>query len=234
MSSAPVEPKTTLIVGASRGIGKEIVEQLAKQQPQGHVIASVRSAVDTNIQGTTQFITMDVSSATSIREAACAVSTLDTLIVNAAIGDDEALLETSDERLAEYLDVNVRGVLRVVKAFLPALKARKTRQIVFITSASGSFGFQVNAKFGFKGPYSVSKAALNMVAVQLHNELHDSEGFTVVPIHPGWVNTDMGRIAGDGGMPPSKSAAGILSVIEKLKPQDSATFYNYDGTVLPY
>jgi NAD(P)-dependent dehydrogenase (short-subunit alcohol dehydrogenase family) len=72
-----------------------------------------------------------------------------------------------------------------------------------------------------------------MLAVQLHNELSE-EGFTVVPIHPGWVATDMGNISGSGGMPVAKSASGILKVIGSLKPSDSATFYNWDGSVLPW
>ncbi|OAA79200.1 short chain dehydrogenase [Akanthomyces lecanii RCEF 1005] len=236
MSSSTTQPKTTLVVGASRGIGRELAQQLAQQQQQtgGQVIVSVRGGADFGGSPNMRSITLDQSSAKSVNEAAGSVTALDTLIVNAAIGNDEQLLDTSEERMAEYMDVNVTGVLRIVKAFLPALKARKTRQIVLVSSTSGSITRQVNAKSGFKGPYAVSKAALNMVAVQLHNELHESDGFTVVPIHPGWVDTDMGRIAGDGGMPVAKSAAGILKVVEKLTPQNSATFYNYDGTTLPW
>ncbi|KAM3549351.1 hypothetical protein ARSEF4850_008900 [Beauveria asiatica] len=233
-TTANAQPKTTLIVGASRGIGRELVQQLAQQQPDGHVIASARSAVDFGGSPNVRSITLDQSSTKSISEAAFGVAALDTLIVNAAVGDDEHLLDTSDERMAEYMDVNVTGVLRIVKAFLPALKARRTRQIVLVSSTSGSLTRQVNATVGFRGPYAVSKAALNMVAVQLHNELHQSDGFTVVPIHPGWVSTNMGRIAGDGGMPVSKSVAGIVKILDKLTPQNSATFYNYDGTTLPW
>lgn len=235
-STANAQPKTTLIVGASRGIGMELVQQLAQQQPNGQVIASVGSAVD-DFGGSpnVRSITLDQSSAKSIGEAAFGVAALDTLIVNAAVGDDdEQLLDTSDERMAEYMDVNVTGVVRIVKAFLPALKARKTRQIVLVSSTSGSLTRQVNARAGFRGPYAVSKAALNMVAVQLHNELHESDGFTVVPIHPGCVSTDTGRVGGDGGMPVSKSVAGIVKILDKLTPQNSATFYNYDGTTLPW
>lgn len=233
MENAP-PPQTTLVVGASRGIGMALVQQLSERQPNGKIIASVRDPVDFGSNPNIQSIMIDQSSAKSVKEAARAVPALDTLIVNAAMGEDESLLDTSEERLAQYMDVNVTGVLRVVKALLPALKARKTRQIVLVSSTSGSMTRQIGAKHGFRGPYAVSKAALNMIAVQLHNELHESDGFTVVPIHPGWVATDMGRISGDGGMPPAKSATEILNVVEKLTPQDSAKFYNYDGTILPW
>ncbi|KAK3186810.1 hypothetical protein K4F52_004556 [Lecanicillium sp. MT-2017a] len=232
MAAPSPSSKAVLIVGASRGIGHQLVEQLA-QQPDYHITASVRSSADFGTAAVNT-VQLDQSSADSVRAAAAQVKELDTLIVNAAMGDDEKLLSTSDERMAQYMDVNVTGALRVVKAFLPALRARKTRQIVLVSSTSGSLARQVNVKRGFVGPYAVSKAALNMVAVQLHNELHDDEGFTVVPIHPGWVATDMGSIAGDGGMAPEKSAAGIIGVVQKLKPDDSATFFNYDGTTLPW
>lgn len=232
MAAPSPSSKAVLIVGASRGIGHQLVEQLA-QQPDYHITASVRSSTDFGTAAVNT-VQLDQSSADSVRAAAAQVKELDTLIVNAAMGDDEKLLSTSDERMAQYMDVNVTGALRVVKAFLPALRARKTRQIVLVSSTSGSLARQVNVKRGFVGPYAVSKAALNMVAVQLHNELHDDEGFTVVPIHPGWVATDMGSIAGDGGMAPEKSAAGIIGVVQKLKPDDSATFFNYDGTTLPW
>lgn len=72
-----------------------------------------------------------------------------------------------------------------------------------------------------------------MMAVQLHNELH-KEGFIVIPMNPGWVATDMGSIAGSGGMPVSKSVTGMLKIINELKPENSATFYNYDGEILPW
>ncbi|ATY59404.1 short chain dehydrogenase [Cordyceps militaris] len=235
--STPVRQKTTLVVGASRGIGQELVQQLAQQQPDGHVIASVRSGAVSDggrpLPSNVRYLTLDPSSGKSVREAAGSVGALDTLIVHAAVeGPDEArLLGTSDERMAEYMDVGVTGVLRVVKAFLPALRARPTRQIVLVSSTSGPAAAAAAASRG--GPYAVSRAALNMVAVQLHNELHGSDGFTVVPIHPGGAATDTGRIAGEGGLSVAKSAAGILKVVGKLTPQNSATFYNYDGTTLP-
>ncbi|KAH8704151.1 hypothetical protein BGW36DRAFT_313715 [Talaromyces proteolyticus] len=223
--------KITLVVGASRGIGHELVHQLS-QNPQNKVYATVRQPIpfpSSNVKS----ITLDQRSNTSIAAAASQIPELDTLIINAAIGKDEKLLDTTDTRLAEYFDVNAIGALRIVQAFLPALKARKTRKILLISSQSGSMARQINATGGFRGPYAVSKAALNMIAVQLHNELHE-EGFTVVPLHPGWVATDMGNEAGSGAMPIPKSVEGILHVLEKVTLEDSAKFYLWDGAILPW
>jgi NAD(P)-dependent dehydrogenase (short-subunit alcohol dehydrogenase family) len=224
----------TLVVGASRGIGRELVHQLSQQANQ-QVIASTRKpAADLADLDNIQTITLDLADPASIAQAASEVAEIDTLIINAAIGDNEQLLSTSAARLNDYLSVNVTGPLTVVQAFLPALKARKTRQIVIISSTSGSMQTQIGAKRGFMGPYAVSKGALNMVAIQLHNELHYDEGFTVVPMHPGWVATDMGNVCGPGAMPIPTSAEGILRVVGGLTYADSAKFYNWDGSILPW
>lgn len=77
-----------------------------------------------------------------------------------------------------------------------------------------------------------------MLAVQYHNELH-KDGFTVIPIHPGWVATDMGLEAGvnpKGPQPISieTSSSGIVNVVAQLTPDKSATFFQYDGVKLPW
>jgi NAD(P)-dependent dehydrogenase (short-subunit alcohol dehydrogenase family) len=125
----------------------------------------------------------------------------------AAIGSADRILSTTSSRLTEYLDANVVGPHRVVVAFLDALKKGEKKIIVLISSQSGSLTRQVNATRGFMGPYvsrifkyrlhvqqadmatthlqqAVTKAAVNMLAVQLHNELN-SDGFKVIPLHPG-------------------------------------------------
>lgn len=225
--------QTTLVTGASRGIGKGLVEHLAKD-PSHLVIGTVRGSSSPFDAANIKTIQLDQSVAESVTAAAKGVDTIDTLIINGAIGEDEKLLTTSDERMQEYLNVNVIGVLRTVRAFLPALRAGKLKKIVLISSIKGSITRQVNATPGFSGPYAVTKAAVNMLAVQLHNELSASEGFTVVPIHPGWVSTDMGNSVRTGGIPVPESAAGIIDIVNGLTRENSATFYQYDGANLPW
>lgn len=221
-----------LVIGVARGLGKELVTQLSAN-PQNNVLGTSRHAVEIGLPNV-KILTLDQTSASSVQEAATLVPELDTIILNGAIGGPEKILSTSEDRLQQYLDTNVIGVFRIVQAFLPALRAGKSRKIVFISSQSGSMERQVDAKRGFTGPYAVSKAACNMLAVQLHNELHEAEGFTVVTMHPGWIATDMGKLAGDGGMPVSKSAEGVLKVVESLKFEDSAKFLGFDGSTLPW
>lgn len=54
-----------------------------------------------------------------------------------------------------------------------------------------------------------------------------------MPVHPGWVATDMGKLLG-GGIEPKDSAQGIVRVVEGLKREDSAKFFQFDGTLLPW
>ncbi|KAK4862805.1 hypothetical protein LT330_002938 [Penicillium expansum] len=220
----------TLVIGASRGIGLELVRTLSQDTSQ-QVIGSVRKPTNPLDAPNVRFVTLDQADRASVKAAAASVPELDVLIINAAIGDDEKVLSTSDERLAEYFNVNVSGPLRVIQEFLPALLARQTRKIAVISSGSGSLAGQINATGGFSGPYSISKAGLNMVAVQLHNELRD-QNFTVQAIHPGWVATDMGNVTGSGGMPIPESARGVLERVKEATAKDSPRFVNWKGDTM--
>ncbi|KAJ7154567.1 hypothetical protein C8R46DRAFT_1117761 [Mycena filopes] len=227
-----------LVVGASRGIGLALLEELAAT-PNTQAIGTVRSpsgALDhiTATRNVKKILTLDISDEESIANAAAAIPELDTVIINAGMGKRDPVTTTSTDVLSTYLDINVLGPHRVIRALLPALRARKTRRIVVISSSSGSIGQQaLPGSKGLAGSYGVSKAALNMLAVQCNKELGD-EGFTVVPVHPGWVATDMGNAHGPGGMPPTTSAKAILKLVDGLTPKDSATFYQFDGEKMPW
>ncbi|KAK7038890.1 hypothetical protein VNI00_010524 [Paramarasmius palmivorus] len=237
-------PTNILIIGASRGLGLALAQEFASD-PNYHIYASVRSpAPDNRLPANITQVILDITDDTSIHTAASSIPALDILIVNAAFGGDpERLTDVSPERLLEYLQPNVVGVHRVVRAFLPSLrKGEGVKKIILISSYQGSLEGQkhASAEESYSGPYSVSKAAMNMLAVQYHNELNgytkevDERRFVVVPIHPGWMATDMGKKGGDGGQDPRISAKGIVGVVNGLKKEDSAVFYQWDGKVLPW
>ncbi|KAJ6572200.1 hypothetical protein B0H19DRAFT_1065172 [Mycena capillaripes] len=224
-----------LVIGASRGIGLALIEELAAT-PNTQAIATVRGSSNAALDAipNVKFITLDITDDESIAKAASAIPELDTLIINAGMGNRDPVTVTSTADLSTYLHVNVLGPHRAIRAFLPALRARKTRRIITMSSSSGSIGQQaLPGSTGLAGCYGVSKAALNMLTVQFHKELHQ-EGFTTVPIHPGWVATDMGNQHGSGGMPPATSAKAMLQLIHGLTPEKSATFYKFDGEEMPW
>lgn len=221
-----------LVVGASRGIGLALVEELQKRSDT-KVIGTVRKPTPALDKLHVQTVTLDVTDDASVETAARDITEIDVLIVNAG-APAKKLLASSPAELSEILDINVVGPYRVIRAFLPVLRTRQTRRIIIISSQSGSLELQARPNStGLGGAYGVSKAACNMLAVQYHNELK-AEQFTVVPIHPGWVATDMGNMHGDGGMPPAECAKQVLEVVDNLKLEDSATFFNYDGKKMPW
>ncbi|TRM70268.1 hypothetical protein BD626DRAFT_476848 [Schizophyllum amplum] len=229
---------TALVVGASRGLGLALVHELLSRE-NTTVYATVRSAPPAELAASgAQILTLDLTDDASIEGAAAQVPALDIIVVNGAMGEDEKLQTTSPERLLEYFNTNVVGVHRIMRAFLPALRKGKETQkkVIFVSSAVGSLEIEVNQTLGFRGPYSVSKAALNMLAVQYHNELcHEGkEGFIVIPLDPGWVDTVMGRMSGDSGMPPSHCAKDITDILWRLKPEDSAKFWRWNGETLSW
>jgi NAD(P)-dependent dehydrogenase (short-subunit alcohol dehydrogenase family) len=79
--------------------------------------------------------------------------------------------------------------------------------------------------------YRMSKAALNMVAKGVSNDL-SSSGVIAVALHPGWVKTRMGG----AGAPVSveQCVAGQQRLFDRLSVADSGHFFNYDGTELPW
>jgi NAD(P)-dependent dehydrogenase (short-subunit alcohol dehydrogenase family) len=227
--------KSVLVVGASRGIGLELVKQLARD-PNTTVYAASRKIPATPwfSNNNIKYIQLDQTSPESVEAAATQVPELDTIILNAAIGENDHFVDVTPQRFTEYLDANVVGPLRVVQAFRPALEKRKTRKIMFISSTAGSLQVQTGSNWGLQGPYAVTKAAGNMLVVQLNNELR-SQGYSITSVHPGWVDTDMGRSGGStGGMPIPKSAAYLLEVEDDMTVEFGGKFLNYDGHVLPW
>lgn len=223
--------KSIIVIGASRGIGLELVKYLS-EDPSSQVFATMRKPMPMT-ESNIHVIELDQTSTSSVQKAALQISEADILIVNGAMGADERLTGITSERFSEYMATNVVGPHRVMNAFLPALRSRKTRIIVYISSIVASITKEVNSNWGLQGPYATSKAAGNMLTVQFHNELR-GEGFIVVAIHPGWVATDMGNLAGPGAMPARESVEKIMHIVDRLKLEDSATFFNIDGSTLPY
>jgi NAD(P)-dependent dehydrogenase (short-subunit alcohol dehydrogenase family) len=88
----------------------------------------------------------------------------------------------------EVFKTNVVGTALVTQRFLPLLKKKTERKIFNISSILGSIALTTSP--GSISPYNVSKAAENMYTKELAEDLR-SENFTILAIHPGWVQTDM-------------------------------------------
>ena len=123
----------------------------------------------------------DVADPVAIGHAASAIDELDALVDNAGIAIASPLEYLPPEELTRQLDVNVVGQLRVVQAFLPALRRSKGR-IVLMGSIAG------RSSLPFLGAYAMSKFALEAMADALRVEL-EPFGIRVSIVEPGTIAT---------------------------------------------
>ena len=222
---------TVLITGANRGIGLELARQYtaagwqvvgtARKPEQAEELRALNARV----------MQLDVTDQQSINQMAQALGdqAVDLLINNAGIFPRvRSIADVNFDDVTRTFAVNTIGPMRVTQALLPNLRSGQLKKVVSITSQLGSIAN--NSGGGFYG-YRESKAALNMFTRSLANEL-GGDGFTCVVVHPGWVQTDMGGASAT--LTVEESAQGIRNVIESLSPEDTGTFWNYDGKPLPW
>lgn len=185
-----------MVTGANRGIGFEIVGQLAKHDFRVVLAARNRNAGEravAKLNGNVSFQTLDVSDEASIQQAAREFGKkhdhLDVLVNNAGIYPDEGsnILTIAREQLVATFQTNTFGALQVVQAFLPYLRKAGTARVINVSSGYGEH----DGLSGDVPSYCLSKLALNGVTIMLDQKLR-SEGISVNSMCPGWVRTDMG------------------------------------------
>jgi NAD(P)-dependent dehydrogenase (short-subunit alcohol dehydrogenase family) len=137
------------------------------------------------------WLPLDVAEAESVREAAewarAERGAIAVLVNNAGVllGEDRGALDFDEAEALATLQVNLLGAWRVAAAFAPLME--KGGRIVNISSGAG----QLSAMGGWAPAYSVSKAALNALTLQLSQALK-GRGIAVNAVCPGWVRTRMG------------------------------------------
>ena len=103
--------------------------------------------------------------------------------------NEEDLLE---QDLRAYFEVNTIGTIHVTNAFLPLLKAGKTKKVITISTGVADPDFIAKIGFSSGAPYAISKAAVNMAVTKYAIQFRD-EDFTFVSISPGLVDTSEDR-----------------------------------------
>ena len=198
--------KSALVTGANKGIGFEIVKQLAQKgffvylgcrnTANGlSAVARLKAEGLSNIE----IIQLDVTSQTSVDEARKVIGEktgiLDVLINNAGISGEfqQSALETTADEYHTVYETNIFGVVRVTQAFMDLLKKAPEPRIVNVSTAMASLNMAADI-YGNNYPkrfvvYQSSKVALNMYTVNLAFELRDTS-FKVNAVCPGYTRTD--------------------------------------------
>lgn len=221
---------TTLITGATRGLGKETARQLvaaghtvylgARDEAAGHAVAQELGA---------RYVLLDVTDDASVVAAFATIEAdggLDVLVNNAGI----AMWALNGPDALKVFDTNAVGVVRVTEAALPILRKSANPVVVNLSSALGSFAAnhdparpasQVNAAV-----YGASKAAVSMLTVQYARAVPEVK-FNAV--EPGYTATELGGIDNSHGRPVEVSARNIvrMAVIDADGP--TGTFQEDDA-----
>ncbi|KAL6811851.1 hypothetical protein V8C40DRAFT_283817 [Trichoderma camerunense] len=221
------------IVGATRGIGFEYVNQLSSDA-QNEVFALIRSQKTAgplnelaSSRKNIHVLETDIGNPAKLKETSGEIGNigggkLDVLVYNAFFHGDSAELSPSafagrEEELENHffgpLKVNALHLIHTVNAFLPLIKQGSEKKIVYISSPSGDLELTRVSEISTAVGYSVSKAAGAIVMTKYASELK-SEGIRTLSISPGWVETDAAK---DMVTAPGAFEA-ILSTLRKYDP----------------
>jgi NAD(P)-dependent dehydrogenase (short-subunit alcohol dehydrogenase family) len=202
-----MDQRTALVTGATSGIGRATAVRLAASGY--HVIAAGRRATAlmdlTERAGAISGLTLDVTDAASVVAAASRVDELtrghgvDVLVNSAGIARLGPAEVIPDEVLRAQFETNVFGPMAVIRAFVPAMRARRSGRIINISSVLG------RVTFPSTGVYSASKFALESLSDALRAELAPF-GVSVVLVEPGVVKTGL---ADEAGAAAAEYAAGL-------------------------
>ena len=220
-----------VVTGANRGLGFEMVRQLLQRDFIVHATYRTSPGLLSTLGDERLHLhRLDVRDGAAIAEMMEAIGgPVDLLINNAGIADGRwSSVEAIDFNIAaEVIDVNALAPIRVTQAALPRLE-EKGGTVVMITSLMGSIADCMSGK---SYAYRASKTALNMLTTAMKNELRD-RGVSVMLVHPGWVETDMG--GPNAPIQAEESVAGIMARIEEQTMDMTGRFVDYTGQVLPW
>ena len=186
--------KVAVVTGASRGIGKSIVETLAEAG--AHVVCASRSKEDLESLSTalndkgfsTTVFPCDVSDLESFKnlidETVNSQESIDILVNNAGITKDNLIMRISEDDWDRVIDVNLKGAFNGIKCVTRPMMRQKYGRIINISSIVGLIGNPGQAN------YAASKAGIIGLGKASAKELA-SRNITVNTIAPGYINTEM-------------------------------------------
>jgi NAD(P)-dependent dehydrogenase (short-subunit alcohol dehydrogenase family) len=226
---------TTLVTGANKGLGREVARRLvaeghevwaaARDVSRGRPVAEALGA---------RFVRLDLTDDASVVAAAQLVAGeggLDVLVNNAGIaGTPKPVDEITPEDIAQVLETNVLGIVRVTQAFLPLLHRSAAPVVVNVSSGMGSLARtsdpgRLESTIVSLG-YATSKAAVNMLTTQYAKAL---PGMRINAVDPGYTATDLNRHRGTQTI--EEGAEAIVSMARIGASGPSGTFTDRHGVV---
>jgi hypothetical protein len=203
--------KRVLITGANRGLGRSLA-LACMRAGSAQVLAGTRSLDGFDSlrdEGITP-VELDVTSDIDVTAAAQRAGRVDILINNAGVAVFGGVLKAAFEEIQREIDVNYLGVLRVVRAFAPAMVEHGTGMIVNVASQLAKVNLPA------AGTYCATKAALLSLSQAMRGDL-EHRGVRVIAVLPGTLDTDMTRGIQGKKLSPDTAADEILEAIREEK-----------------
>ena len=219
-----------VIVGADRGIGAAMANAYHRR---GDAVIAVclegGSELDDHIRVVAD---IDVTDDDAVHRMAAALADhpIDVLVHVAGRGSFDRWGQFNYAQMLADYDLNALGPLRIVCAVEANLQPGG--KVGIVTSRMASIGDNGSGRmYG----YRMSKAAANMLRVNLYHQL-EPRGVRVMLLHPGTVATAMTKGAPnwDGYTKPAEAAAGLVAQMDRLGPDTPPEFRHADGTLLPW
>ncbi len=198
---ANLADRVAVVTGGSRGIGRGIALELARQG--ATVIVNYNSSPDAANEVVAEIEKMggkaealqanvaDLEAASELIKAATdKYGKIDILVNNAGITRDNLIMMMKEEDWDTVLDTNLKSCWNCCKAAARAMMKKRVGRIINITSVSGLAGQ------GGQSNYSASKAGMIGLTKSLAKELA-ARNITVNAVAPGFIDTDMTAVLGD-------------------------------------
>jgi NAD(P)-dependent dehydrogenase (short-subunit alcohol dehydrogenase family) len=238
-----------LVIGASQGIGLEFVRQLLQDPQVTKLYATHRQSTSLLLQihdPRLQCLAVDVTIEDQIAAAAQVMQETGRLhlVINCVgilhdeqLQPEKSLRHIATDKLLAYFQTNSISAVLWAKHLQPLLKHSEKSIFASISAKVGSIGD--NQLGGWYG-YRASKAALNMLMRNVSIEYRRTcPNSIVVLLHPGTTDTALSRpfqanVPEDKLFGVDRTVSQLLAVIHQLESSDSGTFFNWDGTKLPW
>jgi 3-oxoacyl-[acyl-carrier protein] reductase len=185
-----LEGKVALVTNASRGIGKAIALELAKQGAKVYGTATsdagAQAISSAQVLGRMLNVTDAAAAEALLKAIQAEAGDVAILVNNAGITRDNLALRMKDAEFDEVIDTNLRAVFRLSRAVMRGMMKARWGRIINITSVVGASGNPGQAN------YAAAKAGVVGMTKSLAAEL-GSRNITVNCVAPGFIDTDMTR-----------------------------------------